>query len=113
MNAERKPRKKRPTRRQLADEALDRLLGGIIPEKDTGPDPTDIRPAEIDALSRHQVTLDEDERARANEILNILFELTGRQMDVAEALRVALNACPLEQDGIARAFAALRAGRQL
>jgi hypothetical protein len=110
-------RKARSSRRQLAEQALEELFASQIPDKDTGPDPHDIKepPAAAGGMVArrglglnpmpHTIELDELDRDRANLVLTLLFEATGETMGLEEAVRVALACCPLDAALIARAWA--------
>ena len=101
------------------DSALFEALASDIPDKNTGPDPNEIlgdifesnEGADTDILSAHDrrvrkitVVLDKFEVERAGQIVELVRAQTGEQIDTAEAIRVALGVCEMDEQLIERAY---------
>ncbi len=113
---------KRPNRSQDMDLALFEALKTSVPPKDTGPDPDDIlaglfedelhgegQPGDetgmpiVSALVL-SVELDKAGLARAQNIVDIIKIQTGKQIDMSDALKIALFCDPLENEQVMEAF---------
>ncbi|MCF6198301.1 MAG: hypothetical protein L3J67_02700 [Hyphomicrobiaceae bacterium] len=115
-------KRKRPNRSRDMDEALFEALKTQVPPKDTGPDPDDIlaglfedelkgkehRGDGVGSLAAEamvfSVELDAVGLARAQEIVDLIKTQTGEQVDIADALKIALFCDPLEVEKAIEAF---------
>jgi len=109
------------------DEALFEALKTKVPQKDTGPDPDDILAGlfeddvkgkgysgdDVGSLAVEgstdedmifSVELDAVGLARAREIVELIKAQTGEQVDIADALKIALFCDPLEIEKAIEAF---------
>ena len=120
-------KKKRANRSLDMDEALFAALKTKVPSKDTGPEPDDILAGLFEeeltgeegkqettvrsqrsagGLSFH-VELDEEGLQRGQQIIEAIREQTGEQIDMVDALRIALFAVSIEREVILKAYHAV------
>ena len=117
---------KRLNRTTDMDNALFEALNTPVPEKDTGPDPDDIlaglfdeddKAEEVEADSFWQQidnsgnppsSLDDVDQARAAQIMEAVREQTGLSVDLTEAIKIALHACPLDEQVLVDALEVIR-----
>lgn len=106
-------------RRSDMDDALFEALASSVPEKNTGPDPDDILgdvfEDDGDVASEQcgkdrdvAVTLDEIDRQHAQQIMEHVRYQTGKQIDLAGAIKIALSLCPMNEREIGAAYAETR-----
>jgi len=113
---------KRPNRSQDMDTALFEALKTSVPPKDTGPDPDDILAGlfEEESLGEGQsgndtrsllpakmvfsVELDKAGLDRAQNIVDIIKIEMGKQIDMSDALKIALFCDPLKSEQVIKAF---------
>ena len=101
------------------DSALFEALASDIPEKNTGPDPEhilrdlfegesegdiDIARARRSRVRTTTVALDEFEVKRVEQIVEIVRAQTGEQINTADALRITLGVCEMDEHIIERAY---------
>ncbi len=113
-------KQKRLNRTTDMDNALFEALKTRVPKKDTGPDPDDILSGLFDddedeplqQLSGEnreiRVTLDDVDRQYAQKIMELVRHQTGEQIDLAQAIKIALALCPINEQEIGTAFAETR-----
>ncbi len=113
-------KQKRLNRTTDMDDALFEALKTRVPQKDTGPDPEDIlsglfdddedEPLEQLGGEKREisVTLDGVDRQYGEKIMELVRRQTGEQVDLAEAIKIALALCPTNEQEIGRAFAETR-----
>ena len=107
--------KRKPLNRSSdMDAALFEALQTEVPVKDTGPDPDDILAGFFDEeeeardpIGGHSgdsrsvvLQLDELDRERAQQIVDLIRNQTGEQIDLLDAVRIALFVCPLDEQEI-------------
>lgn len=105
------------------DDALLQALGTSVPDKDTGPDPDDILSGLFDDdeeggedISPNQagenrslaIELNERDRSRAEQIMQLVRAQTGEQIELAQAIKMALFLCPLDEGNINKAYTDLK-----
>ena len=110
---------KRLNRTTDMDDALFEALKTQVPHKDTGPDPDDIlaglfddddeKDADQSELNIRDsrasaIELDDIDRERVEQIVQLIRNQTGEQIDAADAIRIALFLCPLDEQEIHMAF---------
>ena len=113
---------KKPNRSSDMDQALFEALKTAVPQKDTGPDPDNILSGLFDDEDDDiEVTLDnigesrslvmevdEADCAHGEKIIKLVQEQTGEQIELAEAIKIALMICPLEPKDVSKAYSAIR-----
>ena len=106
------------------DAALFEALASAVPDKNTGPDPDDILgdvlAQEADASSLQQgegrnivVALDVIDIGRAEQIVELVRRQSGEQVDMAQAIKVALSLCTMDEEVIGAAYAGITAGKSV
>ncbi len=101
-------RRKRPNRTSDMDDALFEALKSGVPAKDTGPEPEDILdglfedeggdvsvldPDPVADPAELSIRLEPADRDRLREIVDYVREQTGKKIEAAEAVRLALCVC--------------------
>ena len=115
-------KQKRLNRTTDMDDALFEALKTPVPQKDTGPDPDDILAGlfdddEEDDPSQEQsggqghvvVPLDEIDRQRVEQIVELVRRQTGEQIDMARAIKIALALCTMDEQEIGVAYEGITA----
>ena len=109
-------KQKRLNRTTDMDNALFEALKTRVPEKDTGPDPDDILSGLFDDDEEEasqqlsgknrdiSVTLDDVDRQYAQKIMELVRHQTGEQIDMAEAIKIALSLCSMDEQEIGAAY---------
>ena len=106
------------------DDALFDALVSSVPEKNTGPDPDDIlRDILEDDVegAREQcgtdrlvaVTLDGIDRQYAQQIMELVHQQTGEQIDLAGAIKIVLSLCPMNEREIDAAYVETRSRKRV
>ncbi len=109
-------------RRSDMDDALSEALASSVPDKNTGPDPDDILMGifEDDNAGSMQsgkvrdivVALDEIDRQHAQQIMELVRQQTGEQIELAQAIKIALSLCPMNDEKIEVAYAKTRTSKR-
>ena len=118
MATKRNPGKK-PNRGSDMDIALFEALASAVPNKDTGPDPEHILEALSDddaqgeesvfprrgaAVRKIGLVLDDRETERAQQIVAHIHDQCGEQIELAQAVKIALYACEINDKAIYKAY---------
>ena len=114
---------KKSNRSSDMDQALFDALTTAAPPKDTGPDPDNILSGLFDDEDedievtcddmeerRHLVLeVDEADRASGEKIIELVLEQTGEQIELSQAIKIALKVCPFDSEIIGKANDDIRA----